>query len=660
MVLYGFGYLASLKYNTFYFPIGFNSHAESEIPILFYGAYFVFYFGIFLFGFWLWYSRNNKQEIVTIIGNPVIVLLIAGYIFFFLWLYPHKCVIWDEISFWIRKPLTFYHFGTFEVLGRRGNINYPPGLGLFQYYFCRILGYSEGYVIIATALAQFSCMLVILRNMTWKRWKLISIVIATLMLLTWTFQFGLQSIYVESPLSVFFAASLFCYFALAREKETIFKRLFPLIPGLFALTLIKEVGWHLTLVVIGIVITDLIVELFLSFRNNAVENKNETKSTTSVGRKVTIGILLILLFLSPYIAHSSWEFRISSLNIPNAVSTNNLFKRPQEIFSEMCRTVPLHEWCLILCNKNKYKEVQTAWRESVTEKERVNFHAARKAFLSRPVYGSTLVLSQILVLLTAGSFVLPFCPSAKGMRLRYFILALLILLGYFAFVFGVTCNNVFSFDLYTGSRAQCFERFCGTFLQGWAMLLLCIACQNHCFAEDRFSPENYNRRNIVWCIVLLIVFTTLATTNMKRFIKYSTESNIPVREKTAKIVSELFPTVPLDANVRIIWQNTSGLEHRILNLDVFPRKIQSAAWNIGTPHYDGDIWTSNISVERFAKELEECTHLFLAHPDKQFWETYGELFDIIPENKETPRVYRIEKNNTGFIKLIQENESKTF
>jgi hypothetical protein len=244
------------------------------------------------------------------------------------------------------------------------------------------------------------------------------------------------------------------------------------------------------------------------------------------------------------------------------------------------------------------------------------------------------------------------------MRWRYLTLFMLLVPACFAFVYAVSCDVIFRMSPGETRVAASFERYSATFYQAWFMLLFCLAVHNYSLSKHSIENEKTRNHNFILLIIILITFTTFVTINPSQFIKAALSKSNATRQQVGAIVNTLVSedNVPKNSNVYIVWQNTSGIQHRIIMLELFPRKLTSGAWSLGQPYYKGDVWTHKISPANFEKTLQNSTHLLLAHPDKQFWNTYGVLFGQIPDDMLRPQLYRIEKNGNGSIKLILDRE----
>ena len=379
------------------------------------------------------------------------------------------------------------------------------------------------------------------------------------------------------------------------------------------------------------------------------EGTNDESHPYSVFYGMSVAAMLCCLCSLPYLAKYSWEYRLAALDVhKGTISTDNVFVRPKEILTDIRRQFSLRECLTLPFDGQTVAKFRSVVEKSMTLKEHEGTSAVISAFTERNLPGVPLSCRSVLGCLLIGSFALPFCGTSKGMRCRYTLLAFLLSIGCVGFIGGVACNSIFVFGSYHSALASCFERYCGIFLQGWMILLLGLACQNHL----RNMPEYRKNRSIVWNILLVVIFLTLLLTKVA-VPKPKWEER---RVRVSGIADRLLVNVPTDANVWSIWQGSSTLEQCIFHVDAFPRKLLYRPWSLGKPYSKGDTQTKNLTLVQFEAHLRTQTHLMLGRPDEQFWNTYGKLFDAVPEDKTAPAMYRIDKQENGTLKLVLVNQ----
>ncbi|MCP4474416.1 MAG: hypothetical protein GY821_07580 [Gammaproteobacteria bacterium] len=98
----------------------------------------------------------------------------------------------------------------------------------------------------------------------------------------------------------------------------------------------------------------------------------------------------------------------------------------------------------------------------------------------------------------------------------------------------------------------------------------------------------------------------------------------------SKIANTVKETTPINHKILIVWQNTSGVERVALIYNLVPwTAYLSAPFSFGK-RGNGDIWTVNLSRNKFKALLGRADYLLLAYTDKNFWDHYGSLFHDNP------------------------------
>ena len=71
--------------------------------------------------------------------------------------------------------------------------------------------------------------------------------------------------------------------------------------------------------------------------------------------------------------------------------------------------------------------------------------------------------------------------------------------------------------------------------------------------------------------------------------------------------------------------------------------VATDGWSLGTPRYEGDIWTKNISVENLKTNFinRNITYVYIFEADSVFKEMYSELFKS-EENIKNETMYKVE------------------
>ena len=204
-------------------------------------------------------------------------------------------------------------------------LRYPPGAPLWQYFFLRFTGFTEGNAY----LAQF-CLLMLPLLVLWQgtRWRQIFWLIATLALVAFAlsnFGHGFASLYVDHLLSAWFAGTIFS-FMLDVKDRTPQQLLFYCLP-VATIVLLKDAGLYFAVAAAGI------MALLLFWRLGI---KGERKSFREGFTKG--GTLVLVCLVCAGAISTTWNANRNSAGIPESnYSTSGILSGiadNESIFSE--------------------------------------------------------------------------------------------------------------------------------------------------------------------------------------------------------------------------------------------------------------------------------------------------------------------------------------
>ena len=110
--------------------------------------------------------------------------------------------------------------------------------------------------------------------------------------------------------------------------------------------------------------------------------------------------------------------------------------------------------------------------------------------------------------------------------------------------------------------------------------------------------------------------------------------------------------IPDQSKVWIISQYSSGFDYYVLRYEMINLKFGNAAWSIGKPYDDSDIWTdSTITASRWVNELQQYDYVILYATSESLNEEFSSVFNsgIIEPNS----VYKVlqEPENLVLVKV---------
>jgi hypothetical protein len=105
---------------------------------------------------------------------------------------------------------------------------------------------------------------------------------------------------------------------------------------------------------------------------------------------------------------------------------------------------------------------------------------------------------------------------------------------------------------------------------------------------------------------------------------YTDLTKLPVRTDVEKMASETVRLVSENEKVYYVYQGSNGYEKYIFSYLVLPRTTNWSCPSLGTPLYEGDVWTCDITLE---KALIGYDYLVVGKGDVQFWDANSNYLD---------------------------------
>lgn len=522
---------------------------------------------------------RTKLRILSLKDNIFTFGILFGFLVFGLyWLQGYQFLGWDEFSHWalVAKYLISEN-KLFTADSQILFLAYPPGTALFQYYFAQVMGPAESSIIFAHMSLLFAAMLAVIGNSSRK--PLLAI---CLLLLCFVALYGLgydiYEIYVDLTLGTLLGASL--AILLARQNEA--RGYVAVIPILMFLPLVKHVGFAFSMVGLGAMFVVAIYDL----RN--LPNRND---------RVRVASCVVAAMLGVALTQISWHAYYISLGVPDryarVVTVSNLV----EFFS----------------NPTSNRHI-LVWSEFF--KRMLSEPATNKLYLLSP-------LSEIMILLAVTLVHLWFVPTAT--RLRQILIFSVVVAGLFAFTCLLLLSYGFYFTDYEGVRLASFERYLGSFLLVWALVLVGAAGQRMAL------KQHSNLAYIIFIPFLILAFLSIPKVKTELFteqgnIKYKELSGL--RDISKKLTSEIQSVAKDTQKTYFIDPYSTGYTFFMFRYDMAPMEINPKCWVLRAPSSKDDIYACDLPLD---KALEGYDFLALGKVNVAFWERYSNLFS--PEDR---------------------------
>lgn len=191
-------------------------------------------------------------------------------------------------------------------------------------------------------------------------------------------------------------------------------------------------------------------------------------------------------------------------------------------------------------------------------------------------------------------------------------------IGFFLYLLLLLATFMFAFTETEGRNLASYERYISTYFIAWGITTLAI------------SLNSKLKNELICCLIaiMLCIYPTSAISLVSVIERKGQTGITPEIALEASIIKE---NVELKDKVYIIYQNDGGgYEYHKLRYSISPiRTNLMYEWSLGPKYYESDIWSYDITKEKFEKKLidEQFNYVFIAQVDEQFVNIYGDLIN---------------------------------
>lgn len=251
---------------------------------------------------------------------------------------------------------------------------------------------------------------------------------------------------------------------------------------------------------------------------------------------------------------------------------------------------------------------------------------------------SLAVLTVIFGVLVCGILILT--PGGAARRRLASVFALIFLGGCgYLLVLLVLYLSAFGIGV-EAQEARYFGRYVGTYVLAAGLVVFA------CIAELSLRPDaaKIARVTLIMCLIgIAFVASRMSVSILLGISPEHHETRALIQTRTAYAKSKTAD----DARVYVVWQVTSGYEHRIVNYDLLPRYANRACWSFGPP---GVPYACNHDADAWRKSLSGFDYVLVAKSDTYFRTRFASLFDPA-ELSEGKFFFAVTRGADGDIRL---------
>lgn len=499
-------------------------------------------------------------------------------------------VSWDEFSHWGLVAKDIFLRDSLPVAG--GPIlfaSYPPGVPLFQYFFVKAGGFSEGLIYTATSVFVIAGLTTVVPLRKTSKIPLMAAAAFVVLFLIEPF-FDWQFAYADHVLGVVFGSSI----VIGLDQRSHSSNWLWSLPVLMALVLLKPTGILFAAFAFGIIVTFLLWKA--KYRTCESEghfpHQTTDSASTLLWRNLTIKIFVAVIAI--VLVYLSWDSYVTSR------------------FGSVGKKLPsLSDITQSLEGKRLDQDLTTL-----------------KAF-----GGFLIKRAAPFLLCFGGAWFLTRKSSNDETSKARRVVFLAGVLSYIAYLLILLLLYLYSFGTFEGPRLASIGRYTRSFHLGALMVFVFFTFRDY---------QHIFRRNIYSRVMLAIVliWSGIGVTKSKVFA--GAQGLTADRASIQKIVSPLLTSTVKTDRIFIIWQRSNGYHFNIARYEVYPRKLNSWCWAVGELYvgFDPDVWTCDITGEEFREKLTDFDFVLIGQAYEPFWDRYGSIFSD-PTKRSKTGVYKI-------------------
>ncbi len=515
---------------------------------------------------------------------------------------------WDEFSHWgdiVKIMLATDKFGTAPGSGSLYQ-SYPPCVSLFQYLFQRITvaltsgdSICEWRLFFAYQLFFVSFLLQFLDGASFK--KTPQVICAALMTFLAPMVFFTEcyaEIYIDPFIGIVSGAGLALVFTHKKHDTFYFARI---LLSVSLLVLVKDAGMLFALF------------LLIAFMGDHFIRQGDNSEKTSFAQR--------LKHCLPVLTAG-----ICAFAVPKLLWSANIRLNDADVsFSNRINTTELIN--VILGRDDSYRSVVWAnfWR----------------LFTGKNIIFGTFRISVPCILLTAlfiaAVLVLAILLQKRGvLRSSHILLAVLTIgLQFIVYIFGLCVIYMFKFTQHEAVELASWSRYMFiAYLSCWIFIIIMLI---ELLRTLDAKPYVF----AVCALCMILVFVPLRRVGSLA-LRNGLEAAVEFREERQPLVDTVFSAVgdDNDARINVISQESTGFDFIFMHYALRPYSV-SGNWSIGTPFYEGDHWTVDITADEWRESLiSSYDYVVICNYNDYFVETYGALFSS-PEDIRSDAVYRV-------------------
>ena len=559
-------------------------------------------------------SKNNKKySFKDSFFTDFFWVFLILYLFVFVLNIGKTFSRWDEFSHWgvMAKEMfrlnKYYYVDEAQLICHK---DYPPFTTLLEYLWCHLCGeFKDCHAYnakIIFSLSLFFPIIAQLQTFFSQKQKLLSRFCSILLISSFFIILSLshsmgeasfyRTIYTETVLAALFLYGLYIFIF---EKNDFMFSYFRNTLFLTSLLLVKQIAIYFFAILFFIYIT----KEFLEFGKNIYQNKKRLFCN-------------LIMFGVPIILWKVWNTVVTTL-------------APTGQFS---------------VSKFSLANIQTFINGNAQDYQYETLQRYVSALFKRSVIEKPISVSYIAIILILFGIIMLLGKLEKKMERRPLIYLLGIGLFFcsvsFIAVMGVT--YLYGFTVQESLALACYSRYMSSIIYPFIISTILLFM----YTLSQYTNLKNNCLFFISIIGITLILIPFSRLKYEMLPGIFCDNPAEIYQADAQRINE---NTPESAQILLVCQGDNGSGRNMLAYQVLPRRVSEELSSFGSPYYDGDIYTKDLSVEEFKELLKDYEYVFFSTIDDQFIERYQVVFGEFPLTNNL--LFQIIQSDTIELKL---------
>lgn len=576
--------------------------------VLWFGAGLIFAVGIGALPIVTLLDRSGLRRVLGELRVPPIYIFFGGAIAYRLFFSGIQFYSWDTFAHWGYATQELLYFDAFDrSTSNNLEADYPPGINLFHYFMVFLSQNTEDRIYFANYLLLASPLVILLGGLRNRQIGGAVLLVALGYFFTSTFGVSFRDIPPDHTLGLLFGGAVLYFLRIGGAKTPAPSLLLWGLPAIAMLPLIKESGIYFAMVAAAIAALDLVL------RGRVVAGWRSVRNLS----------MIALIFIAPLATWTTWHSYVSSSVDKKTFAVD--------------RNTAAVAWDAIVAGERNAVRQKTieSFVDALTQRtigqamtgavlNRLHWQFTGKWKSGDPFPDDKLIperpvplaaLAAIFVVLAGGVLVL---TQDARQRWRFAVVCGLLTAGGCGYLLLLLVLYLSAFG--AGVEAQevrYFGRYVGTYVLGTGLIVFWFIAG--LMAQP--APEKVARAALVMCLVgTVLVASRMSVSILLGITPEHRETRQMIKARTAYAKSKADDA----ARVFVVWQVTSGYEHRILHYELLPRFTNRSCWSFAP---QGAALGCAADTVSWARTLKDYDYVLLAKTDRYFRSRFGSLFD---------------------------------